>query len=310
MLSCEKLVRMKEVDVIEMIMSMTGYGRSTKQTDNCQVSVEIKAVNHRFCEISIRMPRQLLFLEDRMKKNLSRLISRGKVDVFIHIQGDDVSKKVLSVDWHLISEYRHIFKEMAEKFHSSETFPVQQLLFNEEVVTVEESGDISNELSDIILLAVEEAADELVVMRQREGQELCADIIRRLEVLSNYTAKMREFTPIIQKQYQERLEKRVNDFLDGKTDIDQARILTEVSVFADKADIQEELTRIDSHLKQFLSIMSDAGVIGRKLDFLVQELNREVNTIGSKANHLETSQIVVDVKAELEKIREQVQNIE
>ncbi|MGJ9381352.1 YicC/YloC family endoribonuclease [Salipaludibacillus sp. CF4.18] len=293
-----------------MIMSMTGYGRSNKEIDSCHVSVEIKAVNNRFCEINIRMPKQLFFLEERMKKSISQVISRGKVDVFIHIQGDGVSKKELSVDWNLIAEYQNTFDEMAEKFHSSNSFPLKELLFNEEVVAVRESSDISSELTDVILSSVEEAAMELRDMRLKEGQELRDDIIHRIDTLRQFIVKLREYTPVIQKQYRERLQRRVEEFLGGKTEIDEARILTEVSVFAEKADIQEELTRIDSHLKQFISILSDAKVIGRKLDFLVQELNREVNTIGSKSNHLETSQLVIELKAELEKIREQVQNIE
>lgn len=289
---------------------MTGYGRSTKEMDSFHVSAEIKAVNNRFCEINIRMPKQLFFLEDRMKKSISRFINRGKVDVFIHIEGDGVSKKELSVDWNLITEYKNIFNEMAEKLDSSDSFPIHQLLFNEAVVAVRESSDISSELTDNILSSVEEATVELRDMRLKEGQELRNDIVRRIDTLQHFIVKMREFTPVIQKQYRQRLQRRVEEFLDRKTDIDEARILTEVSVFAEKADIQEELTRIDSHLKQFLSILSEATVVGRKLDFLVQELNREVNTIGSKSSHLETSQIVIELKAELEKIREQVQNIE
>jgi len=289
---------------------MTGYGRSAKENRNCQVTVEMKVVNHRFCEISIRMPRQLFFLEDRMKKVISRYVKRGKVDVFLNLNGEGIVKRSLAVDWDLFHQYQKIYEQMLESTNSSGTFPVEQLLLHDEIITVKESDDLSEEFETMVQSAVEEAAVQLIAMRDREGKELHNDIVQRLSRLTEAVEDLRKLAPKVQDEYRDRLMKKVEGFTKSHLDIDQSRLLTEVAVFADKSDIEEELTRIDSHVKQFLEVLNEANVVGRKLDFLVQELNRETNTIGSKANHLEISQIVVNVKAELEKIREQVQNVE
>jgi len=289
---------------------MTGYGRSAKENKNSQVTVEMKVVNHRFCEISIRMPRQLFFLEDRMKKVISRYVKRGKVDVFLNLNGEGIVKRSLAVDWDLFHQYQKIYEQMLESTNSSGTFPVEQLLLHDEIITVKESDDLSEEFETMVQSAVEEAAIQLIAMRDREGKELHNDIVQRLSRLTEAVEDLRKLAPKVQDEYRDRLMKKVEGFTKSHLDIDQSRLLTEVAVFADKSDIEEELTRIDSHVKQFLEVLNEANVVGRKLDFLVQELNRETNTIGSKANHLEISQIVVNVKAELEKIREQVQNVE
>ncbi|SER62788.1 YicC/YloC family endoribonuclease [Salipaludibacillus aurantiacus] len=293
-----------------MIKSMTGYGRSAKENGNFKVTVEMKAVNHRFCEINIRMPRQLLFLEDRLKKAISRYVKRGKVDVFLNLQGESIVKRSLSIDWDLFHQYHHLYEQMVENTVASEAFPIDRLLLHEEVVSVKESDEVSKELEEMVKTSVDEAVSQLIKMRQSEGRELLEDLSHRLQKLSDYLEQLRTFAPQVQELYRERLLKKVESFMEGNTEIDESRILTEVSVYADKSDVEEELTRIDSHLKQFSSILNDGEVVGRKLDFLVQELNREINTIGSKANHLDVSQIVVNLKADLEKIREQVQNVE
>ncbi|PYZ93206.1 YicC family protein [Salipaludibacillus keqinensis] len=293
-----------------MIMSMTGYGRSTKENDNCQVTVEMKAVNHRFCEMNIRMPRQLFFLEDRMKKEISKYVKRGKVDVFLNVHGEGVVKRSLSIDWDLFQQYQEMHEEMIKSSGAASEFPVNELLVHEEVVSVNEADDVSEELETMVQGAVEQAVVQLIDMRKQEGEELHKDMVHRLSQITAYVDELRGLSPLVQTQYRDRLLKKVEDFVGSDLDIDQSRILTEVSVFADKSDIEEELTRIDSHVKQFMTILNDAHVVGRKLDFLVQELNRETNTIGSKANHLEISQTVVNLKAELEKIKEQVQNVE
>ncbi|WP_280769045.1 YicC/YloC family endoribonuclease [Salipaludibacillus daqingensis] len=293
-----------------MIMSMTGYGRSAKENDNCQVTVEMKAVNHRFCEINIRMPRQLFFLEDRMKKVISRYVKRGKIDVFLNLHGEGIVKRSLSIDWDLFDQYQQIYEKMAESTNSSTTLPIDQLLLHDEIATIKESDEISKDLEIMVQAAVEDATVQLMEMRDREGKELHNDMKQKLNNVSESVEKLREIAPNVQEEYQDRLLKKVEAFTKENTELDESRVLTEVAVFADKSNIDEELTRIDSHIKQFLEVLHEANVVGRKLDFLVQELNRETNTIGSKANHLEVSQIVVNIKAELEKIREQIQNVE
>ncbi|WP_416151007.1 YicC/YloC family endoribonuclease [Salipaludibacillus sp. HK11] len=289
---------------------MTGYGRSSKENHNCQLTVEMKAVNHRFCEINIRMPRQLFFLEDRIKKIITYYVKRGKVDVFLNVHDEGVVKRALSVDWDLFDQYHKIYNQMSEKVSNPVAMPIDQLLLHEEIVTVNEADEVSEELENMVEAAVEAATLQLVEMRNAEGKALRKDMIQRLNYLNGALEGLRKFAPQVQQEHRDRLLKKVEEFIDGTVEVDSSRILTEVAVFADKSDIEEELTRIDSHVRQFLEILNDATVVGRKLDFLVQELNRETNTIGSKASHIEISQIVVNVKAELEKIREQVQNIE
>ncbi|MDG5788252.1 YicC family protein [Evansella sp. AB-P1] len=293
-----------------MIMSMTGYGRSLKENGNCQVTVEMKAVNHRFCEINIRMPRQFFFLEDQLKKIISRFIKRGKVDVFINLQGESVVNRSLTVDWDLFHQYEETYERMAKLNDSPQPFPVERLLLQEDIVGIQESDEVTEDLKELVLFATEDAVQSLLTMRKKEGKALYEDLENRINSMSQWAIELREYAPMVHKNYRERLTKRVKEFLSGKLEVDEARMLTEVAIYADKYDIQEELTRIDSHLKQFLHILNQQDVVGRKLDFLVQELNRETNTIGSKANDVSISQTVVNLKSELEKIREQVQNVE
>ena len=293
-----------------MIVSMTGYGRSLKENNNYQVTVEMKAVNHRFCEINIRMPRQFFFIEDQLKKVIGRYISRGKVDVFINLNGEGIVNRKLSVDWDLVDQYFETFEKMSTRYTSPQNFPLETLLLHENVVDVQESDDVSEGLKNMVVSAAEEAVKQLREMREKEGNELHHDLHTRIDNLAQRTADLKENVPNVQKNYREKLTKRVQEFVAGTMEIDESRILTEVAVYADKADIQEEITRIMSHLKQFNEILTQGKVVGRKLDFIVQELNREINTIGSKANDISISQHVVNLKSELEKIREQVQNIE
>ncbi|WP_026689959.1 YicC/YloC family endoribonuclease [Alteribacter aurantiacus] len=294
-----------------MIVSMTGYGSSLQQNDSFHVTVEMKSVNHRFSEVNIRMPRPFLMIEDRLKKAVGKLVNRGKVDVFITIGGESVSKRAVNVDWDLLEQYVTTFEEMKKRFNVNKSdFPFEQMLTHEDVISIDESDDVSEEVKSLLIHAVEQAAVQLHTMRQEEGKELYRDLIHRSSLMREWATQLKEYAPIVSEQYQERLHKRVNQFLEGKFEADEGRILTEVAVYSDKSDIQEELTRIDSHLKQFDAILEGGGVVGRKLDFLVQELNREFNTIGSKANDIQISQRVVDLKSELEKVREQVQNIE
>lgn len=294
-----------------MILSMTGYGRSLKENDNFQVTVEMRAVNHRFSEISIRMPKQFFFLEDKLKKIVSRTVKRGKVDVFIHVYGEALANRHLIVDWELLNQYYETYDKMTQLYpSSSSSFPAEQLLMHEDVVEVQEGSDVSEDVVHLILEATEEATEMLKEMREKEGDALKEDVLKRVEKLSRWNEELKAVAPTVQEMYRERLTKRVKEFVSGTLDVDETRILTEVAIYADKSDIQEEITRIDSHLKQFEKIVEQSGVVGRKLDFIVQELNREINTIGSKGNDISISKTVVNMKSELEKIREQVQNIE
>jgi len=291
-----------------MIVSMTGFGRSKKESDRLSVTVELKTVNHRFCEFYFRMPRQLLKIEDKLKKKLGDHILRGRVEVFVTLSGEAVVNRKVQIDWGLLDQYYQYITSINQKYGLDQQISLNELIAREEIISIEESDEENGELELLVIEAVEEAALSLKAMRQTEGEALERDISENLTQIKQRVNGLRELTPRVVNQYSERLTKRMQDFLAGQ--IDEARILTEVAVFAEKADISEELTRLDSHIQQFQKIILLKEPVGRKLDFLVQEMNREVNTIGSKANDSTIASEVVEMKSLLEKIKEQVQNIE
>lgn len=287
---------------------MTGFGRGKAASDVFSVNVEVKTVNHRFCEMNIRMPRQLLKIEDRMKKKLSQHIRRGRVEVYVSLEGEGVVTRKVQVDWKLLEEYYQFIKQVREKYDVEGTVTLQDLLSRSELLHIEESEAGNEELENLVLQATEEAANVLKQMRMAEGEELKKDMHALLAQLETNVVDLQKFAPLVVQSYKERLTKRIEEFISGQ--LDETRILTEVAVFADKADINEEVTRLKSHIQQFLLALKSMDPIGRKLDFLVQEMNREANTIGSKANDSNIAKLVVDIKSLLEKLKEQVQNIE
>ncbi len=291
-----------------MVISMTGFGRSRAESGAFSVTVEIKTVNHRFCEFHIRMPRQLLKIEEKMKKALTQHIRRGRVEVFVTLEGEGTITRKVLVDWKLIEEYHLFLREAKEKYGIDGNVTLQDLLNREELIHIEESETGNEELENLVLSAIESAALMMEEMRIAEGKALKKDITANLQQIDTVVHDLRNDSPRVIEAYQERLTKRMQEFLNGQ--VDEARILTEVAVFADKADINEEITRLVSHIQQFTKTLEDNEPIGRKLDFLVQEMNREANTIGSKANDSSIAKKVVDIKSLLEKLKEQIQNIE
>ena len=292
----------------KMVTSMTGFGRAKAESDFFSVNVEIKTVNHRFCEMNIRMPRQLLKIEDRLKKKLSQYIRRGRVEVYVSLEGEGSVTRKVHVDWKLLDEYSQIIKQVREKYNVEGTVTLQDLLSRSELLHIEESEIGNDELEKLVLEATEEAANLLKQMRLAEGDELKKDLLAILSHIEINVMELQKFAPLVVQSYKERLTKRMEEFVNGQ--LDETRILTEVAVFADKADISEEITRLKSHIQQFLHTLQSMEPIGRKLDFIVQEMNREANTIGSKANDSNIAKQVVDIKSLLEKLKEQVQNIE
>ncbi|MBV7503791.1 YicC family protein [Bacillus sp. sid0103] len=291
-----------------MVISMTGFGRAKAESDFFSVNVEIKTVNHRFCEMNIRMPRQLLKIEDRMKKKLSQYIRRGRVEVYVSLEGEGIVTRKVHVDWKLLDEYAQIIKQVRENFDVEGTITLQDLLSRSELLHIEESEIGNDELEKLVLDATEEAAKFLKQMRLAEGEEIKKDLLAILSQLEMNVFELQKFAPLVVQSYKERLTRRMEEFVNGQ--LDETRILTEVAVFADKADINEEITRLKSHIQQFEQTLQSVEPIGRKLDFIVQEMNREANTIGSKANDSNIAKQVVDIKSLLEKLKEQVQNIE
>lgn len=291
-----------------MITSMTGFGRSRRELDDFIVTVEIKTVNHRFSEYNIRMPHQLLNIEDKIKKKVAEYVVRGRVEMFITIQGTGQLKSKVTVDWNLIDEYYEALKEIQAKYKLEKGIALQDLLAREDFITIDEQQVDNKALELLVLETTEAAATQLKQMRIIEGQALEQELAGFLVRLTAKMEHLRAYAPVVVELYTERLRKRMDDFLNGS--IDEVRLVNEVAIFADKVDINEELTRLESHLKQFQKNLAACEPIGRKLDFLLQEMNREVNTIGSKANDSTITNEVVDMKSMLEKMKEQVQNIE
>lgn len=290
-----------------MAVSMTGYGRSQTTEKSFSVTVEVKTVNHRFSEFQIRMPRQLLHLEEKIKKKMGDYIRRGRAEVFILLDGEGTIERKVQVDWTLLDQYYQSLIQMKERYGLESGLSVKDLV-NDEIISIVEKEAGNEEIEKIVLAAVEEACNQLQEMRENEGLVLEKDLLNQLSHLNERVSSLKEYAPKVAQFYHERLAQRMTEWLNGKAD--ETRILTEAAIFADKADINEELIRLDSHISQFRKFLHTYGPIGRKLDFLLQEMNREVNTIGSKANDSLIAAAVVDMKSLLEKMKEQVQNIE
>jgi uncharacterized protein (TIGR00255 family) len=296
------------MDVSWMVLSMTGFGRSKAESDRFEVTVEVKTVNHRFSEFHFRMPRQLMKIEDKLKKSLGTYIKRGRAEVYVTLEGQGAVKRGVHVDWELLDDYIRYITEIKHKYGLTGELSLKDLSGREELIRIEETEAENDELEALVLKAASEAAAEARNMRLREGEALEKDIQTNIHSLEGHISQVREFAPAVVEHYRARLSKRLAEFVSGQAD--ENRILTEVAVFADKIDINEELTRLESHIEQFFKILLLEVPVGRKLDFLVQEMNREVNTIGSKANDSNIAREVVDMKSLLEKVKEQVQNIE
>lgn len=291
-----------------MVVSMTGFGRSKAESERFSVTVEVKTVNHRFCEFHIRMPRQLLKTEEKIKKKLGEHIKRGRVEVFVTLEGEGAVSRSVHIDWQALDEFVHHISEIKNRYGITGEVELRDLLNREEIIHFEEKETGNEELERLVLAAIEEAGSQLVQMRKLEGAALESDVSHHIGLLKENIGSVKTCAPDVVEQYRDRLNKKMTEFLAGQAVED--RILTEVAFFADKADISEEVTRLESHVSQFSEIMKAKEPLGRKLDFLLQEMNREVNTIGSKANDSRIAKEVVEMKSLLEKIKEQVQNIE
>ncbi|WP_042456241.1 YicC/YloC family endoribonuclease [Neobacillus dielmonensis] len=291
-----------------MVMSMTGFGRGRAESELFIVNVEVKTVNHRFCEMNIRMPRQLLQIEDKIKKTLNQYIRRGRVEVYVSLEGEGAVTRKLHVDWSLVEQYYQFMNQAREKYRIEEPVSLRDLLSYSELIHIEESEVGNEELNQLVLDATIQAAILLKRMRQAEGEEIKKDLLVIISQIELNLTELESQAPQVVDIFKERLMKRMLEFTNGQ--LDETRLLTEAAVFSEKADINEEVTRLKSHIGQFIQTLASEEPIGRKLDFLVQEMNREANTIGSKANDSTIAKKVVDIKSLLEKLKEQVQNIE
>lgn len=291
------------------LLSMTGYGSAKGSVEGQEITVELKSVNNRYLDCSVRLPRNFLFAEDTVKQAVSAGVSRGKVDVFVSAQASQDSGTVVSVNEELARGYRDAVARIAETLGLESGLNAFSLARFPDVLTVErrelDKDKAAAALSEITAKAVE----EFNAMREREGERLRRDMLGKLETIEGLVSVVEERSPQTVKEYRERLEARLRDILADRS-LDEQRVITEAAIFADRTAVDEETVRLRSHIAQFRTMLEEGSPIGRKMDFLVQEFNRESNTIGSKCSDAYLAKVVVDLKSEIEKIREQLQNVE
>ncbi len=292
-----------------MIKSMTGFGRSEIVKGNRKISVEIKSVNHRYLEAGIKMPKKLNVFESRMRDLLKKYATRGKIDIFINYEDDSESQVNLKFNQNIADEYMAIFNNMSEKYNLKNDMTVGGLARFPEVITMDEVQEDEEELWHFIEEAMKAALEQFVNTRILEGENLKKDLLGKLGHMEELVAFVEKRSPEIMKEYRSKLESKVKELL-GDTTIDESRIATEVIIYADKICVDEETVRLRSHIEHARKCLNEDGGIGRKMDFIAQEMNREANTTLSKANDIEISNAAIDLKTEIEKVREQIQNIE
>lgn len=286
--------------------SMTGFGKGVAENGGKKVTVEIKTVNHKQFDLSVKSPRTLIFCEDAIRDVCKKYIGRGHIDVFCNYR--DSAQGAVSIDTELAKKYLDAAKSL-EKFGFVNDLTAAQVLKLPDIITVDTGEEDENAVSELVAEATDKACGNLLKMRVAEGENIKKDLSARLRNIETIVGGMKERAPEVSKNYAEKLKQRITDALNGVA-FDEARFLNEVAIFVDKSDISEELARLDSHIFEGFKIIESDGDVGRKLDFLVQEINRELNTAGSKSNDLALTQKVLAAKNELEKFREQVQNIE
>ena len=288
---------------------MTGFGRCELEDGQRKITVEIKSVNHRFLDMTIKIPKKLNFFEANIRTLLKKYIQRGKVDVFILYEDLTENTNVLKYNQELAKEYWFYFEKMANQFRIVNNVTIADLARFPEVFTMEEQGIDEESLWNLLERAVAEAAEKLVETRKTEGENLRQDMLAKLDGMLVHVNYIEEHFPELIAEYQTNLKKKVEELLDG-AQLDDARIITEVTIYADKICVDEEVVRLKSHIQNVKAILNKEEGVGRKLDFMAQEMNREANTILSKSNNMEVTNRAIELKTEIEKIREQIQNIE
>lgn len=291
-----------------MIKSMTGFGRGKYENEGRSYTVDIKSVNHKYTDISVRLPRFLNSEEDKIRKRISSAISRGKVDVLISFENYSSKGTNIRINKELAKEYIKELKSLADETDLQFNVDVIDISKFPEILKIEDTQD-EELIGKELMIAVDDALEKFISMRETEGTRLVQDIEQRIYLIQNKVNEITEFSSTLVKEYMEKLKVRVNELLEPST-VDENRLMQEIVIFSDKSSIEEELTRLKSHMSQFLELIKQSSPIGKKIDFLIQEINREVNTIGSKANCLDITNRVIEIKTEVENIREQIQNIE
>ena len=292
-----------------MIRSMTGYGRAQAEIDSLNITVELKSVNSRYFEFSSRVYKNYSFIEDKLKSHVRSLISRGKVECNVQIDATESDDTLVILNESLAQGYVEAVKTLCEKYNLENDFTVSALAAHNDIFQVRKAPADEEKIWNAVKAVLDEAAKNFIAMREVEGEKLREDVLSRADLILTYVEKVEKRSPETIKEYNEKLKGRMRELL-GDNNIDEQRLLTEAAIFADKIAVAEETVRLRSHIAQLHEMMKSKEAIGRKLDFLVQEINREANTIGSKGNDIEIARIVIEIKSEVEKIREQIQNIE
>lgn len=289
--------------------SMTGYSRVTLEENGREITVELKAVNHRYLDVNTKLPRAFIAFEDSIRKTIANKLSRGHIDVFINFLDHNEDSKQVTVDLPLAKNILDAAKTLRDTYSLKDDFQLNALMRTGDVITFDVGEYNEDEINALVVKAVDNACDSLNAMRTVEGDKLTEVIENRLEVVIRLVNSIKEYAPQVVVDYREKLKQRISEAL-GNVDVDQARLINEVAFFADKASIDEEIDRLISHISQMKTMLASGEAVGRKLDFLIQEFNREANTICSKSNNVAITRYGVELKNEIEKIREQIQNIE
>ena len=292
-----------------MIKSMTGYGRAVETRGGREITVEVRAVNNRYLDCSVKLPRIFAFAEDALKQRVKESVARGKVDVFVALAGASSSGVQISLNRPVLEGYLTAMKAMAEEYGVTDDVSVSSLARLPDIFLVEKADTDEAQVTGDLLAVLDRALEAFNAMRTAEGQAMEQDLRGRMAAIGRLVEKVEARSPVTLAEYRARLTAKLQEVLENQN-LDESRILTEAAIYADRIAVDEETVRLRSHLSQMEAMLSAGGAIGRKLDFLLQEMNREANTIGSKGNDVEQARTVVEIKAELEKIREQTQNIE
>ncbi len=293
------------------IYSMTGYGKGVAEQDGRKATVELKSVNHRFLDLGLKLPKSLMFAEDGLRKAIQKSISRGHIDLFISFDDDrEKQQNAFKVDYDLAAKYVLAARELQGRCLIQNNFYVSEVMRMPDVITREtEEEENEDFIAQLVMQACAHALDSLNVMRRREGESLAKDLLAKLDNIEATIPKIEQLAPKTLEEYRDKLSARIKEYLQ-EVPLDEDKLLNEVAFFSDRICIDEEITRLHTHISHFKEILKDGGAVGKKLDFIVQEMNRETNTIGSKCNNAQITECVIFLKSEIEKMREQVQNLE
>ena len=293
------------------IFSMTGYGKGVAEQDGRKATVELKSVNHRFLDLGLKLPKSLMFAEDGLRKAIQKSISRGHIDLFISFDDDrEKQQNAFKVDYDLAAKYVLAARELQGRCLIQNNFYVSEVMRMPDVITREtEEEEDEDFIARLVMQACAHALDSLNIMRRREGESLAKDLLAKLDNIEATIPKIEQLAPKTLEEYRDKLSARIKEYLQ-EVPLDEGKLLNEVAFFSDRICIDEEITRLHTHISHFKEILKDGGAVGKKLDFIVQEMNRETNTIGSKCNNAQITECVIFLKSEIEKMREQVQNLE